>query len=151
MPENNPDLNNLHAWDKDFVWHAFTQMAEYEPLLIERGDGVYLFDTEGNRYIDGSASMWCNVHGHRHPRLDAAITNQLAKVAHTTNLGLSNPTTVRLAQRLTDLTPIGLEKVFFSSDGSSASEAALKIAFQYWHQAGIGGEALSHRSRHHRT
>ena len=151
MPKHHPDQNDLYAWDKDLVWHAFTQMAEYEPLLIERGDGVYLFDTKGNRYIDGSASMWCNVHGHRHPRLDAAITNQLAKVAHTTNLGLSNPTTVRLAQRLADFTPIGLEKVFFSSDGSSATEAALKIAFQYWHQSGIEGEALPHRSRQHRT
>ena len=79
MPKHHPDQNDLYAWDKNLVWHAFTQMAEYEPLLIERGDGVYLFDTEGNRYIDGSASMWCNVHGHRHPRLDAAITNQLAK------------------------------------------------------------------------
>ena len=135
MLESNSDLNHLHAWDSDFVWHAFTQMAEYEPLLIERGEGVYLLDTDGNCYIDGSASMWCNVHGHRHPRLDAAIATQLTKVAHTTNLGLSNPTTVRLARRLADITPDGLEKVFFSSDGSSAIEAALKIAFQYWHQS----------------
>ena len=96
MPENHPDLNNLHDWDKDFVWHAFTQMAEYEPLLIERGEGVYLFDTDGNRYIDGSASMWCNVHGHRHPRLDAALTAQLDQGRAYNHLGLSNPTTVRL-------------------------------------------------------
>ena len=135
MRDNDPDLNKLYSWDKDFVWHAFTQMAEYEPLLIERGEGVYLFDTDGNRYIDGSASMWCNIHGHHHSRLDAAISNQLKKVAHTTNLGLSNPTTVHLAQRLAEITPSGLEKVFFSSDGSSAVEAALKIAFQYWHQS----------------
>ena len=151
MSENNPDLNNLHAWDKDFVWHAFTQMAEYEPLLIERGEGVYLFDTDGNRYIDGSASMWCNVHGHRHPRLDAAIATQLSKVAHTTNLGLSNPTTVRLARRLAEITPIGLEKVFFSSDGSSATEAALKIAFQYWHQSEREERKLSSNHTSHRT
>ena len=151
MPTYHPDFNDLHTWDKDFVWHAFTQMAEYEPLLIERGEGVYLFDTDGNRYIDGSASMWCNVHGHRHPRLDAAIANQLSKVAHTTNLGLSNPTTVHLAQRLAEITPTGLEKVFFSSDGSSATEAALKIAFQYWHQSGIEGGNLSPHSTLHRT
>jgi len=151
MPENPPDLNILHNWDKDFVWHAFTQMAEYEPLLIERGEGVYLYDTDGNRYIDGSASMWCNVHGHRHPRLDAAIATQLTKVAHTTNLGLSNPTTVRLAQRLAEITPSGLEKVFFSSDGSSATEAALKIAFQYWHQSGMEDGNLSPQSTPHRT
>ena len=151
MSENDPDLNKLYSWDKDFVWHAFTQMAEYEPLLIERGEGVYLFDTEGNRYIDGSASMWCNVHGHRHPRLDAALTAQLDKVAHTTNLGLSNPTTVRLAQRLADITPHGLEKVFFSSDGSSATEAALKIAFQYWHQSEREERKLSSNHTSHRT
>ena len=97
MRDNDPDLNKLYSWDKEFVWHAFTQMAEYkEPLLIERGEGVYLFDTDGNRYIDGSASMWCNIHVSYHSRLDAAISNQLTKVAHTTNLGLSNPTTVHL-------------------------------------------------------
>ena len=134
-----PSLELLETWDREHVWHAFTQMAEYEPLLIERGNGVYLFDPAGNRYIDGSASMWCNVHGHRHPRLDAALRRQLELVAHTTNLGLSNPTTVELARRLVEITPTGLEKVFFSGDGSSATEAALKIAFQYHLQAGAGG------------
>ena len=129
-----PDSDTLRQWDREHVWHAFTQMAEYEPLLIERGEGVYLTDTEGNRYIDGSASMWCNVHGHHHPRLDAALRRQLDQVAHTTNLGLSNPTTVELARRLTEITPVGLDRVFFSGDGSSATEAALKIAFQYWLQ-----------------
>jgi adenosylmethionine-8-amino-7-oxononanoate aminotransferase len=130
----------LAAWDREHVWHAFTQMAEYEPLLIERGDGVFLIDAAGHRYIDGSASMWCNIHGHCHPRLDAALTRQLSKVAHTTNLGLSNPTTVELARRLVEITPAGLEKVFFSGDGSSATEAALKIAFQYWRQCDGAGE-----------
>jgi adenosylmethionine-8-amino-7-oxononanoate aminotransferase len=117
------------------VWHAFTQMQEYEPLLIERGEGCWLVDTAGNRYLDGSASMWCNVHGHRHPRLDAALAAQTAKVAHTTNLGLSNPTSVEFARRLVEIAPPELEKVFFSADGSSAIEAALKMAFQYWLQA----------------
>jgi len=135
-----PSPELLEAWDREHVWHAFTQMAEYEPLLIERGDGVYLFDTAGNRYLDGSASMWCNVHGHRHPRLDAAVRRQLANVAHTTNLGLSNPTTVELARRLVEIAPEGLTKVFFSGDGSSATEAALKIAFQYHLQTGGAGE-----------
>ena len=125
----------LHAWDKRHVWHAFTQMQEYEPLLIERGEGCWLIDTEGRRYLDGSASMWCNVHGHHHPRLDAALTSQLAKVAHTTNLGLSNPTTVEFARRLVEIAPAGLTRVFFSDDGSTAIEAALKIAFQFWLQA----------------
>jgi adenosylmethionine-8-amino-7-oxononanoate aminotransferase len=126
----------LGQWDRDHVWHAFTQMQEYEPLLIERGEGSWLIDTDGRRYLDGSASMWCNVHGHRHPRLDAAITAQLAKVAHTTNLGLSNPTTVAFARRLVEIAPPGLEKVFFSGDGSCAIETALKMAFQFWLQQG---------------
>ena len=92
--------HDLRRWDRHHVWHAFTQMQDYEPLLIERGEGSWLVDTEGNRYLDGSASMWCTVHGHRHPRLDAALAAQTAKVAHTTNLGLSNPTTVEFARRL---------------------------------------------------
>jgi adenosylmethionine-8-amino-7-oxononanoate aminotransferase len=129
------DTGQLARWDRDHVWHAFTQMREYEPLLIEAGQGSWLVDTAGNRYLDGSASMWCNVHGHRHPRLDAALAAQAAKVAHTTNLGLSNPTTVEFARRLVEIAPPGLEKVFFSGDGSSAIEAALKMAFQFWLQA----------------
>jgi adenosylmethionine---8-amino-7-oxononanoate aminotransferase len=128
-------LDDLGSFDRHYVWHAFTQMQEYEPLLIERGEGCWLVDTAGNRYLDGSASMWCNVHGHRHPRLDAAVVAQIGKVAHTTNLGLSNPTTVEFARRLAGIAPPGLERVFFSGDGSSAVEAALKMAFQYWLQA----------------
>ncbi|MFM7034446.1 MAG: adenosylmethionine--8-amino-7-oxononanoate transaminase [Planctomycetia bacterium] len=126
---------DLREYDRHHVWHAFTQMQEYEPLLIDRGEGCWLVDTDGHRYLDGSASMWCNVHGHRHPRLDAALAAQAGKVAHTTNLGLSNPTTVEFARRLVEIAPPGLEKVFFSGDGSSAIEAALKIAFQFWRQA----------------
>lgn len=126
--------HELAHWDRHHVWHAFTQMQEYEPLLIERGEGCWLIDTDGNRYLDGSASMWCNVHGHRHPRLDAALAAQAAKVAHTTNLGLSNPTTVEFARRLAGVAPPGLDRVFFSDDGSTAIEAALKMAFQFWRQ-----------------
>ncbi|MDP6556119.1 MAG: aminotransferase class III-fold pyridoxal phosphate-dependent enzyme, partial [Pirellulaceae bacterium] len=87
---------------------------------------------EGREYLDGVSSLWCNVHGHRQPRLDAALQEQLQRVAHVTSLGMSNPTTIRLAKRLVDITPVGLEHVFFSSDGSSAVEVALKMAFQYW-------------------
>ncbi len=137
LPDNNmpaPDTENLISWDTHHVWHAFTQMQEYESLLLERGEGCWLIDTSGKKYLDGSASMWCNVHGHGHPRLNAAIIDQLHKVAHTTNLGLSNPTTVEFAHRLTQITPAGLEHVFFSDDGSTAIEAALKIAFQFWLQ-----------------
>ncbi|MFM7206158.1 MAG: adenosylmethionine--8-amino-7-oxononanoate transaminase [Planctomycetaceae bacterium] len=127
--------NLLRQWDREHVWHAFTQMQEYEPLLIERGEGSWLVDSDGRRYLDGSASMWCAVHGHRHPRLDAALAAQAGKVAHTTNLGLSNATTVEFARRLVEIAPAGLEKVFFSGDGSSAIETALKMAFQFWLQA----------------
>ncbi|MEI8072105.1 MAG: adenosylmethionine--8-amino-7-oxononanoate transaminase [Planctomycetota bacterium] len=129
-----PTAATLADWDADHVWHAFTQMQEYEPLLIDRGEGATLIDTAGNRYLDGSASMWCNVHGHRHPRLDQAAIAQLGRVAHTTNLGLSNPTTVEFAKRLIDVAPSGLEKVFFSDNGSTAIEAALKMAYQFWRQ-----------------
>ena len=93
-----PSADLLREWDHEHVWHAFTQMQEYDPLLVERGEGAWLVDVGGTRYLDGSASMWCNVHGHRHPRLDAALEGQLGKVAHTTNLGLSNPTTVEFAR-----------------------------------------------------
>lgn len=129
-----PSLDELRAWDGRHVWHAFTQMADYEPLLIERAEGCTLYDVEGRGYLDGTSSLWCNVHGHRHPRLDAALRAQLDRVAHVTSLGQSNPTTVRLARRLVELAPAGLEHVFFSDSGASAVEVALKMAFQYWRQ-----------------
>ncbi len=128
------DNELLRRWDREHVWHAFTQMAEYQPFLIERAEGCTLFDTDGREYLDGVSSLWCNVHGHRHPRLDTALQEQLQRVAHVTSLGMSNPTTIQLAKRLVDITPAGLEHVFFSSDGSSAVEVALKMAFQYWRQ-----------------
>jgi adenosylmethionine-8-amino-7-oxononanoate aminotransferase len=120
--------------DRENYWHAFTQMAEYEPLIIERAEGVWLFDTDGRKLLDGASSMWCNVHGHRHPAIDAAIRAQLDKVAHVTSLGMSNPTTIELTAKLVQLAPAGLECVFYCSDGASAVEVALKLAFQYWRQ-----------------
>lgn len=127
-------IEQLAAWDKAHVWHAFTQMAEYEPLLIEQAEGCTLVDVHGRRLIDGVSSLWCNVHGHRHPRIDAAIRRQLAQVAHVTLLGMAHPTTVELARRLVELAPLGLNHVFFSDDGATAVEVALKMAFQYWRQ-----------------
>jgi len=129
-----PTREDLDRWDRQIVWHAFTQMAEYESLLFERAHGCTLVDIDGREYLDGVSSLWCNVHGHCHPKIDAAIRDQLGKIAHTTSLGASNSTTVRLAKRLTELAPAGLEHVFFSSDGSSSVEVALKMAFQYWQQ-----------------
>ena len=131
---SSPSRDQLSLWDRTLVWHAFTQMAEYEPLILERGEGCHVFDIDGRRYLDAVSSLWCNVHGHRHPRIDAAIRAQLDRVAHVSNLGTSNPTTILLAKRLVDLAPPGLGHVFFSDDGATAVEVALKMAFQYWRQ-----------------
>jgi adenosylmethionine-8-amino-7-oxononanoate aminotransferase len=109
-------------------------MAEYEPLLIQRASGCTLVDVEGREYLDGVSSLWCNIHGHRHPKLDAAIRRQLDEVAHVTLLGSAHPTTVQLARRLVEIAPAGLSHVFFSDDGATAVEVALKMAFQYWRQ-----------------
>jgi adenosylmethionine-8-amino-7-oxononanoate aminotransferase len=126
----------LNRWDREIVWHAFTQMKEYQPLLVDRAQGCTLIDIDGRELLDGVSSLWCNVHGHRHPHLDQAIREQLDRVAHVTSLGMSSPVTVTLAKRLVDIAPVGLGHVFFSSDGSSAVEVALKMAFQYWQQRG---------------
>src|SRR3954452_4064021 len=125
--------DELRDWDRRHHWHAFTQMAEYEPLIIERAVGCRLVDIDGREYLDGASSMWCNVHGHNHPKINAAIREQLDRVAHCTALGMGCDTTVRLAKRLSDIAPGDLSHVFFASDGSSAIEVALKMAFQYWH------------------
>jgi adenosylmethionine-8-amino-7-oxononanoate aminotransferase len=129
-----PTLDDLKRWDMEHVWHPFTQMAEYAPFIIERAEGCRLFDAQGREYLDGVSSLWCNVHGHRHPRLDAALRDQIEQVAHVTLLGMSHPATIQLAKRLVDASPSGLSHVFFSGDGSSAVEVALKMAFQYWQQ-----------------
>ncbi len=129
-----PAREQLIDWDCRHVWHAFTQMAEYEPFIIERAKGCTLTDVDGNEYLDGVSSLWCNVHGHRHPRIDAAVREQLDRVAHVTLLGSSNPTTIRLARRLAELAPGDLDHVFFSDDGATSVEAAIKISLQYWRQ-----------------
>ncbi len=129
-----PTPEQFRDWDLRHHWHAFTQMAEYEPLVIERAEGSWLFDVDGNRYLDGASSMWCNVLGHHHPRIDAAVRDQLDRVAHCTSLGMGGAASAQLAKRLTDLAPGDLQHVFFSSDGASAVEVALKAAFQYWLQ-----------------
>jgi adenosylmethionine-8-amino-7-oxononanoate aminotransferase len=129
-----PTRDELRDWDRDYHWHAFTQMAEYEPLVIERAEGCRLIDIEGREYLDGASSMWCNVHGHNHPRINAAIREQLDRVAHCTALGMGSDVSARLAKRLSEIAPGNLEHVFFASDGSSANEVALKMAFQYWRQ-----------------
>ncbi len=125
-------MSNIHELDRKFTWHPFTQMAEWSPLVIARGEGSFLFDVDGNRYLDGVSSLWCNVHGHRHPRLDAVLKTQIDRLAHSTFLGLSHEPGIRLAAALIDVAPEGLTRVFFSDSGSSAVEIALKQSFQYW-------------------
>jgi adenosylmethionine-8-amino-7-oxononanoate aminotransferase len=125
--------------DRDHLWHPFTQQqgwVEEEPLMIERAEGAQLVDSDGRRYIDGVSSLWCNVHGHRHPGIDAAVHDQLDRVAHSTMLGLSHPGAAELAAKLVELAPPGLSRVFYSESGSTATEIALKMAFQYQQQRG---------------
>ena len=129
--------------DRDHLWHPFTQQRDWcgeEPLVIERAEGSQLIASDGRRYLDGASSLWCNVHGHRHPGIDRAVIEQLGRVAHSTMLGLSHPGAAELAARLVDLTPPGLSRVFYSDSGSTATEIALKMAFQYQRQRG-GQEA----------
>jgi adenosylmethionine---8-amino-7-oxononanoate aminotransferase len=133
MSASNSELDHRH------LWHPFTQMREWsreEPLVIESAEGTDLIDSEGRRYIDGVSSLWCNVHGHRHPQIDRAVHAQLDRMAHSTLLGLTHGPAAELAGRLADMAPPGLTRAFFSDSGSAATEIALKMAFQYWQQRG---------------
>jgi len=139
----NANTHTLIELDKRYLWHPFTQMADWlaaEPVIIESGEGFYLVDTEGRRYIDGVSSLWCNVHGHRVKRIDDAVRSQLDKIAHSTLLGLGQATSIELAERLVHITPAGLEKVFYSDSGATAVEIAIKIAYQYWQNIGQTGK-----------
>jgi adenosylmethionine---8-amino-7-oxononanoate aminotransferase len=129
----------LQALDRRVLWHPFTQQTgwgEEDFPVIERADGTMLYDVAGNAYIDGISSLWCNVHGHRHPAIDIAIKDQLDRVAHSTMLGLAHEPAIRLAERLVALAPDGLTRVFYSDNGSTACEIALKMAYQWCHQRG---------------
>ena len=132
--------DTLVTWDREHLWHPFTQMQgfrEEELLIIARGEGAYLFDVQGRRYLDGVSSLWTNVHGHRRPELDRAVKEQLEQVAHSTLLGIAHAPAIVLARRLAEITPPGLNKVFYSDSGSTAVEVALKMAFQYWQLRGM--------------
>src|SRR2546421_2237655 len=125
--------------DRRYLWHPFTQQRGWEQeeaLVVAEADGCWLIDDGGRRYIDGVSSLWCTVHGHRHPILDLAIKDQLDRVAHSSLLGLTHEPAVELARRLVELAPEGLTRVFYSDSGSPAVEVALKMAFQYWQQRG---------------
>ncbi|MCX5633756.1 MAG: aminotransferase class III-fold pyridoxal phosphate-dependent enzyme [Phycisphaerae bacterium] len=135
----NPGTEKLISLDKEYLWHPFTQMKAWlasEPVIIESGDGFCLIDTEGNRYIDGVSSLWCNVHGHRVKKIDDAIKGQLDKIAHSTLLGLAQTKSIELAEKLVAIAPKNLKKVFYSDSGATSVEIALKIAYQYYHNQG---------------
>src|SRR4051794_8244273 len=132
-------VRDLRDLDRSVLWHPFTQQSGWldeDFPVIECADGTTLYDTEGNTYIDGVSSLWCTVHGHRHPAIDMAIKDQIDRVAHSTMLGLSHAPAIRLAHRLVELAPDGLSRVFYSDSGSTACEVALKMAYQWWHQRG---------------
>jgi adenosylmethionine-8-amino-7-oxononanoate aminotransferase len=129
--------------DARYIWHPFTQMQEYRqenPVIIERAEGIHLFDIHGRRYMDGVSSLWVNVHGHGKHEIDEAIKAQVDRVCHTTLLGLSNVPAIQLARQLVQITPAGLGKVFYSDNGSTAVEIALKMAFQYHRHRGGSGK-----------
>src|SRR6266481_3070635 len=132
------NTERLIAADKKVVWHPFTNMrdwsaADHEPLVLVEGHGAILRDSRGREYIDGNSSIWTNIHGHNHPHINAAIRRQLDRVAHTSFLGFTNPAAIELARAIVDLFPTAsLSRVFFSDDGSTGIEVALRIADQYW-------------------
>jgi adenosylmethionine---8-amino-7-oxononanoate aminotransferase len=133
------DTKTLQDYDRKYVWHPFTQMREWEeepPIVIERGEGSWLIDTEGNRWLDGVGSIWTNVHGHCRREINDAIKAQVDRLEHSTLLGLTNDRAVLLAKRLVEITPEGLCKVFYSDNGSTAVEIGIKMAFQYWQHKG---------------
>jgi len=141
-------VQKIARLDHEYVWHPFTQMKDWlreEPIVIAHGRGATVWDTRGREYLDANSSIWTNLHGHRHPQINRAITSQLKKIAHSSALGLANEPASRLAQRLVqasagrknDVSSGGLRKVFFSDDGSTAMEVALKLSYEYWRRNGV--------------
>ncbi len=134
-----PQYQSLIEKDFSYIWHPFTQMQDYmltDPLIVERGEGVMLYDVDGRAYYDSVASIWTNTLGHHHPALTDAIIRQAQKVAHSTLLGHANVPSILLAERLIQISPEGLRKVFYCDSGAEAVEIALKMAFQYWQHKG---------------
>lgn len=139
------DHDKLKLLDHSHIWHPFTQMQEWlgeDPVIISRGDGHYLIDDHGRKYLDGVSSLWCNVHGHRKKEIDGAIRDQLDRMAHSTFLGLSHAPGILLAQKLIGIAPRGLQRVFYSDSGATAVEIALKMAVQYWQIKGESKRTL---------
>jgi adenosylmethionine-8-amino-7-oxononanoate transaminase len=128
-------VDSLADKDHRYLWHPFTQMKDWmaeEPLIIESGQGVIVRDVNGRKYVDANSSIWTNLHGHQHPKITQAIKDQLDRIAHSSFLGLSNGPAIQLAEKLLAIVPHGLTRVFYSDDGSTAIEVAIKMALQYW-------------------
>ena len=136
---NNPKINDLISRDLKHNWHPYTQMKDCEslpPIPIDKAEGVKLFDSSGKFYYDTISSWWCNIHGHGHPAIKAAIKDQLDKLEHVLFAGFTHAPAVELSERLVDITPANLTKVFYSDNGSTAVEVALKMSLQYWSNNG---------------
>ncbi len=168
------EQRRLEELDKRYIWHPFTQMRDWEKektVIVARGSGSYIEDVEGNRYLDGVSSLWVNIHGHRKKEIDDAIKEQIDRISHCTMLGLSNVPAIKLAEKLIGIigrsfggggTPPRMPssgqsqgnapaRVFYSDNGSTAVEVALKMAFQYWLHKGVAGKNsfLSLRNAYH--
>jgi adenosylmethionine---8-amino-7-oxononanoate aminotransferase len=141
----NERYEEFKSADHQYLWHPFTQMRTWlndDPVIVESGEGNYLIDVNGKRYLDAVSSLWCNVHGHRKRELDEALRQQTARIAHTTMLGLSSPPPIELARELISIAPAGLSRVFYSDSGAEAVEVAVRIAAQYWQLIGHGRRKL---------
>ncbi|MEP6709560.1 MAG: adenosylmethionine--8-amino-7-oxononanoate transaminase [Verrucomicrobiota bacterium] len=153
---NKWNTQGLVEADKKYVWHPFTSMAEWcatdhEPIVLVEGQGALLRDSRGREYIDGNSSIWTNIHGHNHPHINAAIRQQLDRVAHTSFLGFTNPPAIELAKAIVELFPTGtFSRVFYSDDGSTGMEVAMRIASQYWQLHGSSRHRfISFRDAYH--
>lgn len=136
-------MNDWIRRDLDVNWHPYTQMKECEsmpPILIDRAEGLKLYDVEGNWYYDTISSWWCNIHGHNHPDIMEAIRKQTEVLDHVLFAGFSHKPAIELSEKLVEISPEGLDRVFYSDNGSTAVEIAMKMAFQYWQNVGVEGK-----------
>src|SRR5450755_5169517 len=143
IPDSLTDSNSIAARDLRVVWHPCTQMKDHETLpmiAIRRGSGAWLFDFDGRRYLDAVSSWWVNLFGHAHPKINAAITAQLAELEHVMLAGFTQRPVVELSERLAALAPGRLGHCFYGSDGASAVEIALKMSFHAWRNAGYAAK-----------
>jgi adenosylmethionine-8-amino-7-oxononanoate aminotransferase len=130
-------MSKLLEDDQSYVWHPFTQhQGADRPLQVVKGDGLYLYDSDGKKYIDANSSWWVNVHGHSHPHIANAISKQFLELDHVVFAGVTHPKAVELSKRIVNILPDHFQKVFFSDNGSTAIEVAIKMSFQYWHNKG---------------